>query len=552
MQPELPEAYYLDNVIILFDHVESLYDDILEPAQLDFLHSFAALGDDARKLYIRLLNRNHHLFRLSKLVYREVESIDDAMRELEASRFLQIDPVIEHHERVGLFNKAELLASHPEPEDLRKLRRPALESHLLEQADKDFLSALAQSDCIIRVLQKDCYLLLQMLFFGNLNQSMTDFILRDLGLNQYESYSIGSANRPYNSTVDIQQHWLLHQLDSLLQQAAPDDTDTLATCFAAIPEEIDPGSALFRKSERIKYEVARQYERLNHHALALDHYRQCVLPPSRERIARLLNQQGEIENALELCQAIVADPYGNEELQFAQEFGARLVKRHKINNHIVFAQPAYSHSPKLFELKLPRQDSVEQAVVDHLLAQDTANQCYYLENSLFNGVLGLLTWDVVFAPVPGAFYHPFQSRPGDFYAHDFRHKRKALLAQLWSSISSNDEISNRVRLRWQEKHGLMNPLVNWQTLSLDIIELALARIDFAHWMSIFEHILRDLRNNRSGFPDLVLFPADGGYQLVEVKGPGDSLQKNQQRWMQFFFEHDIPHALARVRWDADA
>ena len=35
---------------------------------------------------------------------------------------------------------------------------------------------------------------------------------------------------------------------------------------------------------------------------------------------------------------------------------------------------------------------------------------------------------------------------------------------------------------------------------------------------------------------------------VEVKGPGDALQKNQRRWMQYFAQHGIPHRLARVTW----
>ena len=258
------------------------------------------------------------------------------------------------------------------------------------------------------------------------------------------------------------------------------------------------------------------------------------------------------KNALEICVAIVADPCDDEELQFAFGFGARIVKRHKIDNHAVFDQPGDNHSPEQIELNLPRQDSVEQAVVDYLLAQHEANQCYYLENSLFNGVLGLLIWDVMFSPISGAFYHPFQHRPADFYAHDFCHKRSQQLAKVWSSIANNEDILNRASHCWKMKHGLMNPLVNWQTLSLEIIELALSRIDYAHWMSIFERILLDLRNNRAGFPDLVLFPATGAYRLIEVKGPGDTLQKNQQRWMQYFLEQNIPHALARVSWESDA
>ncbi|MBT4075851.1 MAG: VRR-NUC domain-containing protein, partial [Gammaproteobacteria bacterium] len=98
------------------------------------------------------------------------------------------------------------------------------------------------------------------------------------------------------------------------------------------------------------------------------------------------------------------------------------------------------------------------------------------------------------------------------------------------------------------KQGLMNPLVDWNTLTLDIIQLALQRISYQHWLNIFKRILGDLRNNRSGFPDLILFPADSGYKLIEVKGPGDRLQKNQQRWMSFFSIHDIPHELVRVSW----
>ncbi|NQZ10656.1 MAG: VRR-NUC domain-containing protein, partial [Algicola sp.] len=41
---------------------------------------------------------------------------------------------------------------------------------------------------------------------------------------------------------------------------------------------------------------------------------------------------------------------------------------------------------------------------------------------------------------------------------------------------------------------------------------------------------------------------DGGYELVEVKGPGDRLQKNQLRWMQYFHQQGIRHRVVHVRW----
>ena len=206
MQPDLPEDYYLDNVIILFEHVESLYADILEVEHLNFLQQFACLSVNAKKLYIRLLNRTHQLFRLSKLNYPEISKMKQAIESLEENGFLQVNPAIEHQDLVALFNKSELLALHPDPAGLRKLSRSELDAILLEQAQPGFIEQLAQSDSILQVQQKDSYSLCQMLFFGNLNQSMTDFVLRDLGLNQYESYPIDIDNRPYTSRLEIQQH----------------------------------------------------------------------------------------------------------------------------------------------------------------------------------------------------------------------------------------------------------------------------------------------------------------------------------------------------------
>ena len=548
MQPDLPEGYYLENVITLFDHVESLYADIIDQAHLDFLSNFATLTTDAKKLYIRLLNRTHLLFRLSKLNYPEITSMQNAIETLETNNFIATSPRIAHEELITLFSKAELLALHSNHAELKKLKRPELNRYLLDHPGDEFFTRLSESDCLLQVQQKECYTLCQMLFFGNLNQSMTDFVLRDLELNQYENYRIDTESRPYTNRLDIQQHWLLHRLESLLKITGPDDIETLQTCFDAVPADTDPDSPLFRKGERIKYEIARQIERLDELPLALQLYRQCTLPPNRERITRILHRQGEIEDAIEHCQNIIEEPNSEEELQFASAFVRRLVRQSKIQHRPAFASPDSNHKSELFDLQLIRQDCVEQAVVDYYLTQDKDNQCYYIENSLFNGVLGLLIWDAVFAPVAGAFYNPFQHRPADFYAQDFQSKRAELFTRIWSRITNTEDIWRQASICWQEKFGRMNPLVNWQALNLETLELALQRIPFRHWMKIFDRILLDLRNNRAGFPDLVLFPVSGGYQLVEVKGPGDSLQKNQQRWMQYFAEHNIPHAVARVRW----
>ncbi len=548
MLPDLPQTYYLDNVLTLFEHVSRVYADILDRKQLEFLEQFAELSPDAQKLCIRLFNRSHDWYRASKLNYPEIESIETALTQLAKSGFIALDGDIEDSLLLSLFTKAELLAQVKHKSGLDKLRRDELETNLLQQDDSRWFTQLAASDSLIQLMRRDDYLICQMLFFGNLNQSMTDFVLRDLGLYQFESYQIDHDHRPYRNTLEIQQHWLLYQLETLYGLSDITDPAVLQEIHDLIPNDIETRAPAYSKSERLRYEIARQFERIDQLAVALALYRQCLLPPSRERVARIHDKLEDHQQALADCLRIIEAPLDENEVQFACMFAARLIKRHGFDCPPAIEQQRISHQPEILELELEHHDSVEIAVVEYYDALERTACCYYLENSLFNGVLGLLIWDAVFAPLPGAFFNPFQYRPSDFHAHDFCKRRTDVLSQARASINSNEDIWQIVSARWQQKQGLMNPLVNWQNLDLDLIRTALERIDYSHWRAIFERILRDLSNNRAGFPDLVHFPTAGGYCLIEVKGPGDSLQKNQQRWMQYFHDHGIPHRLARVTW----
>jgi len=554
MPEDLPETYYLDNVLTLFEHVKRVYGDLLEQRQCVFLEDFAALSPDASKLCIRLLNRSHDSYRRGKLNYSEISSLDAAIAELAQGGFLEINGAIDRATLLSLFTLPELRALIGDDGrfgGLGKLRRAELEDALLVLDDDHIFTRLKHSDDLLQLLCRDEYLLCQMLFFGNLNQSMTDFVLHDLGLYQFEDYLIDPEHRPYRSNLEIQQHWLLYQLQNRFELGDNSDRKQLREIGRIIPGDIDalaPGSG---KSERLRYEVARQLERIGDLSSADRLYRQCLLPPSRERRARILDQRGKHRAALDLCERIIAQPLDEQELQFACGFATRLIRRHDFAAMESVEQLRITHQPPVIDLELEFSDPVEIAVADFHNRLDPAGRCDYVENSLFNGVLGLLLWDVVFAPLPGAFYNPFQYRPSDFYAHDFASRRRHPLQQAWTGINSNEDIWQVVSNRWRQKQGLMNPFVNWQDLDLDLIELALERIDHAHWRAVFERILRDLRNNRAGFPDLVHFPSAGGYCLIEVKGPGDSLQKNQQRWMQYFHEHGIPHQLTRVTWRAN-
>ncbi|MFT7674464.1 MAG: hypothetical protein ACI845_002881 [Gammaproteobacteria bacterium] len=548
MPPDLPPNYYLDNVKILFSHIESTYSDILDENLADFITHFNKLNESAQRLAVRLLNRRHLNFRQSKLNYPEIESIESALQELESAGFLSLNDAIDPTDFLRLFTKNELLAVIDDSSTFKHQRREVLDSALLEPESADKIERLKTIETIIILLVQEQYTICQMIFFGNLNQSMTDFVLRDLGLYQYENYRIDKNNRPFQSQLEIQQRWLLYQLQTLLDLTDSNDSESLIECFYCIPDDIVSTSNQFQLADRLRFSIARQVERNSDVEKASKLYQQCQLPPARERQVRILTAQQNYDEALSLCETILTNPFDESESQFSQEFASRLIRQRKLPARERFNPSTNPHPIKPITLILPQSDHVELAVVEHYQSIDSRGLCQYVENSLFSGVLGLLIWDAIFDSIPGAFYHPFQHRPADFYHHDFMANRKPIFDRLWQQIDRPELMRSLLHQSWESHHGILNPMVNWGALDLETINLAVERIDPNHWLAIFKRILSDLRNNRTGFPDLVYFPSTGGYQLVEVKGPGDQLQKNQKRWMTYFDLHQIPYQVARVKW----
>lgn len=96
---------------------------------------------------------------------------------------------------------------------------------------------------------------------------------------------------------------------------------------------------------------------------------------------------------------------------------------------------------------------------------------------------------------------------------------------------------------------MQSPFVFWGALSDALLDQALDSLPAAHLKLFFERLLRDVKANRSGLPDLIRFCPDApGYELIEIKGPGDKLQDNQIRWLAYCAAHGIPVRVCHVTW----
>lgn len=564
-QTVLPADYYLTNFRQLTDFVVSHYAHLLGNESLDFYHSLIAQPLDAQKLYVRMLLRKGRYFRRSKLSYDEITSIELALRALETAGFVIVNAPDADVTLRKLFTKAELIDCFADPV-LKSLGRAALDEVLRNRTAtelRDQLLAFVQrqpNEQLIQLCRDAHFLLFRLLFFGNLHQDMTDFVLRDLGLTHYESYPLDAVHAALQTRDQVQSHLLYYQYceqaEALDSGSAEDVVEFLHSLIDALFVAAESDSVLRRRVHRLLLKYARQLERLGATVEALAVYQKTDRPPSRERQVRLLAEQARFSEAMLLGEQILSTSTNEEEREFAQGFVPRLLKRAAKQGDDVASimtstalEPltlqTAKYKPPTETLGLPVTDlSVEESVANYFSPKGA---CYFVENTLINAIFGLALWDVVFAPVKGAFYHPFQVGPADLY-EDFAHNRQAQLQQFWQSNNHIDALSDNVWATFRLKHGIANPFVHWPSLDEQRLTLALARIPYAHWQVIFERILLDIRHHRSGFPDLIWFPDAGGYELIEVKAPNDKIQQNQRRWMAYFHRHNIPHRLVNVQW----
>ncbi|WP_078083809.1 VRR-NUC domain-containing protein [Microbulbifer mangrovi] len=549
---ELAPDYYLSNFRALVDFVVARYENLLSAGERGFYSRFCALATDSQRLYVRLLSRKGvpslagALFRQRKLAYAEISDLSAAVEELLASGLLQRNPSLALEEILPLFTKSELLISSPEPLP-KSLKRPAVEQALFAQDAAPIQHSLMKDEPLLAVQAAEHFETFKLLFFGNLNQDLTDYVLRDLGLFRYENYPLEREQLPFRNRAQIEQHLCYYDCVTEAEFALTADANAINALVMRLPVGIDGDSTLHRRLDRLRLTLARQLERFEALTEADQLYRQCSRPPARERRARIAVTTGDAALGLTLCAEILANPHNEAESEFAQNFGFRTAKKAGCSENWP-APPR--HKPPTETVALPPTgERVEMLAADYLAPSSSGDQCFYVENTLFNAVLGLAIWDIMFAPIPGAFFNPFQVAPSDFRTPDFYPQRRAVFERRLTELEGGN-LGIWVWRHFREKQGIANPLIAWEALPESLLALALERIPTQHWLALFRRLLGDISQHRNGLPDLILFPAQGSYELVEVKGPGDRLQQNQQRWLAYFARHRIPHRVLHVEWTA--
>lgn len=539
--------YYLHNFRQVLLWVEQRYADLLDAQEQAFIRDFLALGAPAQALLVRMVMRKGELFRSDRLDYAEIGDPQAALQPLLALGWVGEPEQLSLEQLFSLLRKDELASGFA-----GQLARPrAAKGDLLLQLQPLELSPRPLSQWFelppVGILQWRLQPLcdrMRLLFFGNLYQDWSEFVLADLGLLRFEQVAFSVDSRALQRRGDVDVAMALHHCGQRLELG-----EAPALILPALDDLQVDNPWLARRLGRLLFALGQQCERLGDWALALAVYARSSHAQARIRQVRVLERSEQWQQAHELALALAAAPLNPLETQALQRMLPRIAR--KLGGP---PQPRRRPAPlELIELNLPREQAalgVEEAVRQHLA--QAGGQAHYVENTLFNSLFGLLCWDAVFAPVPGAFFNPFQAAPQDLHDADFQHRRSDHFA---ACLGRLDDGSHREAILacYAAKQGLQSPFVFWPMLSQTLLEQALACLPAAHLKQCFLRLLQDIRNNRAGMPDLIQFwPEQGRYRMVEVKGPGDRLQDNQLRWLEFCAEQGLPVAVCHVRWSEAA
>ena len=541
------EFYYLDNFHRVLAWIGERYDDLLLDDERAFIAMFTSLPQPSRALLVRMVMRKGTLFRASKLNYAEIGCPVEAARHLLPTGWVSSDPVISLDELFDLLLKNELADIF----SLSLHEKGARKAEQLEALRTEFDDARAFShwyrDCtdgVYSILVKPLCDRLRLIFFGNLRQDWTEFVLSDLGVFKFEKVEFSPLSRGFRHRGDVDDYLALHQCKERFNAGHP-----LADVLQALPTNAFENDWIDSQRERLLFQIAQHVEKQQDWLGAIDLYTRCRFPGARARAIRVLEKDQQYERAFTLLNCAQKAPESDAERQQLSRIDARL--RRKLGHEKTATRRKLAVQRLDLHLPMPRESWWVEGMVRDYLQRDEA-PVFYVENTLINALFGLLCWRAIFSAIPGAFFHPFHRGPADLFSADFYYRRAPAFRQCLAELDSGDYRAT-IRASYAEKSGIASPFVAWEALSAGLIDMALDCIPAVHLKKWCERILLDIKANRTGFPDLIQFwPAERRYNMIEVKGPGDRLQDNQMRWIEYCAAHEMPISVCYLQWSGDA
>ncbi|NKB97892.1 MAG: hypothetical protein GKR90_05255 [Pseudomonadales bacterium] len=530
-----PEDYYQNNCCHLFGYVLGRYETLLSAAESQQLRTYLGLGNDAQRLLARLLTRKGPIFRLDKLDYREIADLPAAAAELNNAEMLALQPLHPGDLYLGLLRKDELVQLLKEREieakGISSWKKNELTAWFLGRYTDEQLRCLSSSVSKVVGLQ-NAYVwdLAKLLFFGETHSDWSTFVLNDLGLVQYEA--VTALTNQYSDRQTLEQDLEMRRISRMSHML--DDFPELESVLTLKLLSASGDRFFMRRRDRTLMRIAGHLESNNKISRACEIYQHVERHPARERTVRLLTRQGHKAAANQLLETARTQPYSEEEAQFCERFG----QRNK------------GFQPETFEVTIDAvspNTRIEEQALKYLAAAGGMSFGIHAENTFIRSMTGIIYWSALFAGLPGAFTNPYQAGPNDLYLDDFYSVRESTILALEADLADDQAMRGHIEHILTEKYLVANSLVSWSLFEHVSVEKLFTHIPIGDIRRLAAFLIRRLAQFRTGQPDLLVFHEEGGYELIEVKGPGDQLQPTQRLWFKHFAEMAIPARVMKIK-----
>lgn len=188
--------------------------------------------------------------------------------------------------------------------------------------------------------------------------------------------------------------------------------------------------------------------------------------------------------------------------------------------------------------------TVEEVALEHYVSRGWRG--FHSESGILKMIFSLVFWDIIFAPVPGAFESAYQSAPLDVATDAFAIMRRPLIEEQMKRIEALgiQEIVDRLSESYLRESSKKTCCIgisqqSWSRYRLEDLQEIVQCFTPDSFKLIFWVFFEDWSVWSAGAPDLCLWKFEERQcKFVEVKGPGDKLSEQQKNWFNLLSKAD--------------
>ena len=541
-QKDLPTFYYHAHFLEMLDFVVERYEHVLADRHRRIVREFRQLTPDEQRLYVRLVNRKGQIFDVGKLNYPELGDLRPLLAALRAKGWL-VSPRSEHYESMLRFlTRTDILETVMAIKSgvSRSLKKAeAVDFARRHVPAEAFLPRIPGDRIVVQGHCREVRFLLY-LYFGRLQDGLSQFTMRDLGLVRVNDSS-GSYEPRFAERAEAEAQFEIAEVSRAADRATDAELRELAGRVADWSEPDFAGVAKAR--DALCHHLGRRLERAGHRSLALDVYRAGESTACSERVVRLLlgtDRKSEARAFLERC---IAEPRNDEERLFAEDLYARRFDKKRTSTATDRLRAA-----EQIDLDESQMGAPERAAAAWFEARGQV--AFRVENSLWRSLFGLLFWDELTAPADGGASSPFDFLPQSLVDGSFRDRNRVAVEGAYAAIAEPGALKRRLLKVGTLHYGKPNGVFRWRQQTLDALFALADHGDADGIQSMLDRFIDAYLDSRYGYPDLMLIDALG-IRFVEIKAEGDALRRNQLLRIEQLRAAGFRADVVRVRWILD-